>query len=138
MKSLIIIKPGFLQHEEGIVKLLEKAARVKLSNRKEMTLSPELLAKHYEEHIEKPFYPELVEYMTSGPVVVYIAEGKCKNTISRIRTITGATRNPDKGTIREIYGIGEVTRNVLHSSDSEQSAAREIAIFYEDAKENAR
>ncbi|MDR2373576.1 MAG: nucleoside-diphosphate kinase [Bifidobacteriaceae bacterium] len=95
--------------------------------------TPELLAAHYAEHVNKPFYPGLVEYMTSGPVVAVVLAGA--QVITAFRTMAGAT-DPIKaapGTIRgdfgRDWGDGEI-RNIVHASDSPESAAREIAIWF--------
>ncbi|MDR0366061.1 MAG: nucleoside-diphosphate kinase [Bifidobacteriaceae bacterium] len=93
----------------------------------------ELLAAHYAEHVAKPFYPALVEYMTAGPVVAMVVEGA--QVITAFRTMAGAT-DPIKaapGTIRgdlgRDWGTGEI-RNIVHGSDSPESAAREIALWF--------
>lgn len=91
----------------------------------------------YAEHSERPFYRDLVNYMTSGPVVVQVLEGE--NAIAQNRKLMGAT-NPadaDPGTIRADFAES-VEANAVHGSDSEQAAAREIAFFFEDAELCAR
>jgi nucleoside-diphosphate kinase len=95
--------------------------------------TPELLAEHYAEHTAKPFYPALVEYMTSGPVVALVLEGA--QVITAFRTMAGAT-DPVKaapGTIRgdfgRDWGTGDI-QNIVHASDSPESATREIAIWF--------
>lgn len=127
-RSLLIIKPGFIKYEKSIVKMLEKMAGVKIVNKTKMMLSKDLLEKHYAEHVGKFFYGELTDYMSSGEVVVMIAEGG-EGSIQKIREVCGATKNPAKGTIRDKYGIGEITRNVIHSSDSPENGEREILNF---------
>ncbi|MDR1442473.1 MAG: nucleoside-diphosphate kinase [Bifidobacteriaceae bacterium] len=98
--------------------------------------TPELLATHYAEHVSKPFYPALVEYMTSGPVVAVVLEGE--RVITAVRTMAGATDpvNAAPGTIRgdfgRDWGTGDI-RNIMHASDSPESAAREIAIWFPEA-----
>jgi nucleoside-diphosphate kinase len=94
------------------------------------TLDADLLARHYEEHVEKPFYPELVAFMSRGPVVTLVLEG-AEDTFQVVRDMMGAT-NPRKaapGTIRGDFGI-LLTENLVHGSDSAESAAREIGIFF--------
>ena len=127
-QSLIIIKPGFIQNEQGITEMLTKKANVKIVKRAKMKLTKDLLYKHYEEHIGKPFFDELVNYMGSDDVIVMVAEGD-EGAIKRIREVCGAAKNPAEGTIRAKYGIGEITRNVIHSSDSVLSGKREILNF---------
>ena len=84
---------------------------------------------HYQEHITKPFYPELVQFMTSGPLVAMVLEGP--NAIKTVRSMLGATNGAEAapGTIRGDYALGG-TENIVHSSDSVQSAKKEIANFF--------
>jgi len=91
------------------------------------------ISKHYGEHSEKPFFKDLVEYITSGPVLATVIEGE--ECISMIRRMVGAT-NPqeaDLGTIRGDYAI-DTGRNIIHASDSAVSAAREISLFFEETE----
>ncbi|CAA0082929.1 Nucleoside diphosphate kinase [BD1-7 clade bacterium] len=83
----------------------------------------------YQEHAERPFYGELVEFMTSGPVVVQVLEGE--NAIAKNRELMGATNPADaaEGTLRKDFAES-VGRNAVHGSDSPESAAREIAYFF--------
>ena len=93
-------------------------------------LDSEILARHYEEHQGKGFYGELVEFMSRGPVVAMVIEGP-EDTWEVVRTLVGAT-NPRKaapGTIRGDLGI-LFTENLVHGSDSLESAQREIGIFF--------
>ena len=87
--------------------------------------------KHYEEHGEKPFFQGLVDFITSGPVVAMVIEGK--NVVEGIRNMMGKTDPADSapGTIRGDYGV-DLSRNVVHGSDSVGSAEREIGIFFRD------
>ena len=93
----------------------------------------ELLAEHYAEHVGKPFYEPLVEFMLSGPVVAIVVEGQ--RVIEGFRSLAGAT-DPTvaaPGTIRGDLGRDwglKVTQNLVHGSDSEESAAREIALWF--------
>ena len=92
-------------------------------------LSQELAAGFYAEHKGKPFYDNLLKFMTSGPIVVQVLEGQ--DAIRRHRELLGAT-DPEKaqaGTIRADHAIS-VTQNAVHGSDSAESAAREIAFFF--------
>jgi nucleoside-diphosphate kinase len=94
------------------------------------SLDTEILARHYAEHVEKPFYPELVEFMSRGPVVTMVLEGP-EDTFQVVRDMMGTT-NPRKaapGTIRGDLGT-LFTENLVHGSDSAESAAREIGIFF--------
>ncbi|MDR0626705.1 MAG: nucleoside-diphosphate kinase [Bifidobacteriaceae bacterium] len=134
---LVLVKPDGVKR--GLVgKVLERAeARGYTIARLEMRwATPELLARHYAEHKDKPFYPSLVEYMTSGPLVALVLEGA--QVIVAFRTMAGAT-DPVKaapGTIRgdfgRDWGTGEI-QNIVHASDSPESAAREMAIWFPQA-----
>ena len=96
------------------------------------TLDADTLARHYEEHVGKPFYDGLVEFMSRGPALVAVIEGP-DDTWETVREMMGAT-NPMKsapGTIRGDLGT-EFTENLIHGSDSAESAAREIGIFFPD------
>ena len=88
------------------------------------------LGRHYEEHVGKGFYDDLVAFMSRGPAVVLVLEGP-QDTYKVVRTLMGATnpRDADPGTIRGDLGI-ELTENLVHGSDSQESAAREIGIFF--------
>jgi len=85
--------------------------------------------KLYSVHIGKPFYQELVDYVTSGPVVLMVLEGE--DAVRRVREIIGATnpREAAPGTIRAEYGL-DVTRNTIHAADSLENAVREMMIFF--------
>ncbi|HET6849984.1 MAG TPA: nucleoside-diphosphate kinase [Gaiellales bacterium] len=86
-------------------------------------------AQHYAEHEGKPFYPDLVDFITSGPVVAMVLEGPA--AVSTVRTMMGATNPLDSapGTIRGDYAL-EIGENVVHGSDSPESAERELAIYF--------
>ncbi len=85
--------------------------------------------KLYSVHVGKPFYQELVDYVTSGPVVLMVLEGE--DAVRRVREIIGATnpREAAPGTIRAEYGL-DVTRNTIHAADSLENAVREMMIFF--------
>ena len=94
-----------------------------------MQIDEELAKTHYGEHAEKPFFPSLVEYITSSPALAMVIEGE--EAITTIRKLVGAT-NPleaDFGTIRGDYAM-DTGRNIIHASDSPASAEREIALFF--------
>ena len=120
--SFVMIKPGFLQHEKQIVERLQKVGTI--TKRKQMRLSDKILAQHYAEHVGKPFYAGLCEYMKSGEVIGFQVEGE-EGLVAKIREIVGSTKNPAEGTIRHDFGIGEVTRNVIHASDSPKAGIEE-------------
>jgi nucleoside-diphosphate kinase len=94
------------------------------------TLDEDLLSRHYEEHQGKPFYADLVTFMSSGPVVTAVIEGP-EDTWRVVRDMMGATnpRNAAPGTIRGDLGI-HFTENLIHGSDGPESAARELGLFF--------
>jgi nucleoside-diphosphate kinase len=97
-----------------------------------LRVTREQAASHYAEHEGKPFYPGLVEFITSGPVVAMVLEGPA--AVSTVRTLMGATDplQSAPGTIRGDFAL-ELSQNVVHGSDSVASAEREIAIYFADA-----
>ena len=127
-----IIKPdGTRRNITGAVtKMLEEAGlRVVASKRIQMT--EDQAKKFYEVHAERPFYGELVDFMTSGPVVVQVLEGE--DAVKRNRDVMGATNPADAadGTIRKTYAES-IEANSVHGSDSDENAATEIAFFFND------
>jgi nucleoside-diphosphate kinase len=94
-----------------------------------MTISKELAEEHYQEHVDKPFFGDLVNFITSGPVVAMEVQGE--NVVAQIRNLMGAT-NPSDSTPGSIRGdlATELDKNVVHGSDSEESANRELSIFF--------
>ena len=133
-RTLVIIKPDGVQR--GLVgPILTRLERrgLRLAAMKLMQITPELAARHYHIHQGKPFYEGLVEFITSGPVVVAVIEGQ--DAINTVRKTMGAT-NPaqaDPGTIRADYGI-EIGRNLVHGSDGAETAAYEIPLFFTEAE----
>jgi nucleoside-diphosphate kinase len=103
---------------------------LKIVAMKLLHVSGDLAKKHYEEHAAKPFFPNLVGFITSGPVVALVVEGK--DVVPIVRSMVGAT-NPaksDPGTIRGDLAL-ETGRNVIHASDSPESAKREISLYFD-------
>ena len=101
---------------------------------KYMKLSAETAGKFYEVHKERPFYGELVSYMSSGPIVAAVLEKA--NAVAEYRTLIGAT-DPKKaapGTIRALFGTS-VEKNAVHGSDSQEAAERELSMFFVDEEE---
>lgn len=94
-----------------------------------LTITEELAKTHYAEHVDKPFFPDLLEFITSGPVVAMEWSGE--DAISVGRSIMGATnpRDAAPGTIRGDFGL-EVTQNLVHGSDGPESAKRELELFF--------
>jgi nucleoside-diphosphate kinase len=97
---------------------------------RKLTIDEALARRHYEEHVAKPFFPDLLEFITSGPVVAMEWSGE--SAVSVCRALMGATdpKQAAPGTIRGDFGI-EVTKNLVHGSDSVESAGRELAIFFD-------
>ena len=133
-RTLILVKP------DGVARSLvgEVVARVErkgyqIVGLKMLTPTREILAKHYAEHEGKPFYEPLLEFMLSGPIVAMIAEGN--RVIEGFRKLAGTTdpTTAEPGTIRGDLARDQgtkVVQNIVHGSDSPESAAREIAIFF--------
>jgi nucleoside-diphosphate kinase len=96
---------------------------------RKMQINEALAKEHYQEHVDKPFFSELVSFITSGPVVAMIVEGE--KVASTIRAMVGATdpKEAAPGTIRGDFAV-EVGKNIVHASDSSKSAKREIALFF--------
>ncbi|MCL6610471.1 MAG: nucleoside-diphosphate kinase [Peptococcaceae bacterium] len=129
-RTYLMIKPDGVQRGliGEIISRFEKKG-LKILGLKMLKISREMAERHYAEHAGKPFFGPLVDYITSGPVVAMVVEGK--DAISTAREMMGAT-NPLKaapGTIRATYGM-DVGRNIIHGSDSKDSADREISIFF--------
>ena len=130
-RTLSIVKPDAVE-KNVIGKILSRFenAGLKPVAIKMLRLSRQQAEGFYAEHGERPFFGELVDFMTSGPVVIQVLEGE--NAIALNREIMGATNpaNAEEGTIRKDFAES-TGRNTVHGSDSEQSAAREIAYFFE-------
>ncbi len=128
--TFVMVKPdGVRRGLVGEVVHRFEQKGLKLKAMKLIQVTSDLAREHYAEHREKPFYPELVSFITSGPSVPMVWEGR--EAVSVARTLMGAT-DPVKaqpGTIRGDYGI-EITENIVHGSDSALSAEREIALYF--------
>ncbi len=131
-RTLILIKPdAFARNLSGeiVARFERKGLRLVAMNL--MTMTRELAERHYAEHQGKGFYEELVTFITSGPLVAMVLEGE--QAVVAARQVIGAT-NPleaTTGSIRGDYAI-EVGQNMVHGSDSPESAAREVALFFPD------
>jgi len=129
-QTLSIIKPDAVaKNVTGQINSRFEAAGLQIVAQKMLRLSDELAGGFYAEHKERPFYSDLVAFMTSGPVVVQVLEGE--DAILKNRELMGAT-NPaeaDAGTIRADFAKS-IDANAVHGSDSPASAAREIAYFF--------
>ncbi|MCI4331555.1 MAG: nucleoside-diphosphate kinase [Thermoplasmata archaeon] len=129
-RTLVLVKPDGVRR--GLAgDLLGRFERktLKIVAARLLTVTPQMAAKHYEEHASKPFYPGLVTHITSGPVLALALEGR--SAIGVVRLMVGAT-NPQTaapGTIRGDFGSA-VTPNLIHASDSTASAERELALYF--------
>lgn len=131
-RTLILFKPDCVQRRlvgRILARLEDKGLNV--IGLKMLRFTPELAARHYAEHVEKPFYPSLEEFITSGPVVAAVAEGN--RAIEVVRGLMGPTSGIDAppGTIRGDFSSSR-QMNLMHGSDSAESAAREISIFFKE------
>ena len=130
-RTFAMLKPGVLQRRmagELLTRIEKKGLSVIAL--KLIAIPKPLAERHYAEHKGKDFYPGLIAYMTSGPVVAMVIEGR--DAVSALRALCGAT-NPAEahsGTIRGDYGA-RTQRNLIHASDSILSAEREIALFFQ-------
>lgn len=130
-RTFIAIKPDGVQRKliGEIIQRFE-AKGFTLVGLKLTALKRELAEQHYAEHQEKPFFPGLVEFITSGPVTAMVWEGK--GVVAAARKLIGATNplNSEPGTIRGDYGI-DVGRNIIHGSDAVETAEREIDLWFQ-------
>ncbi|MFB9329580.1 nucleoside-diphosphate kinase [Paenibacillus aurantiacus] len=129
-RTFLMVKPDGVQRGliGEIVSRFERKG-LKLVAAKFMRLTPELAEKHYAEHVGKPFYPPLVDFITSGPVFAMVWEGD--NVIALTRAMIGKTDALEAypGTIRSDYAV-HTNFNLIHGSDSTSSAEREIGIYF--------
>jgi nucleoside-diphosphate kinase len=129
-RTFVMIKPDGVQRNlvgEIILRLEKKG--LKIVALKFLRLTEGMAREHYREHVGKPFFPGLLEYITSGPVVAMAWEGK--NAVQEVRKLLGAT-NPGEalpGTIRGDLGL-DIGRNVIHGADSPESARRELDLYF--------
>ena len=130
-QTLVLVKPDGVQRGliGEIVGRLEKRG-LKLVGLKLMQVDEGLAHRHYGEHVDRPFFPGLVSFITSGPVVTMAWEAN--NAVEIVRNTMGPT-NPaaaGPGTIRGDFGV-DIGRNLIHGSDSAESAERELALFFQ-------
>ena len=137
-RTLSIVKPDAVgKNVIGEILARFEKAGLQIVAAKMVQLDDEKAGGFYAEHKERPFFKDLVEFMTSGPVVVQVLEGE--NAIAKNRELMGAT-NPqeaDAGTIRADFAQS-IAANAVHGSDSAESAAREVAYFFADEEICAR
>jgi nucleoside-diphosphate kinase len=131
-RTLILVKPdAFARNLSGEIIARFERKGLRLVALQQLTMTREMAASHYAEHEGKPFYEELVSFITSGPLVAMALEGE--QAVAAARQVIGAT-NPieaSPGSIRGDYAI-EVGQNMVHGSDSPESGVRELALFFPD------
>ncbi len=129
-KTLSIIKPDAVERnlEDKIKSFFEKN-NLKISNSKKVKISKEEASEFYKVHQTKPFYNDLCNYLSSGPIIVMILEGD--DAVLRNRKLMGATDplKAEDGTLRKMYGVS-IDKNSVHGSDSEENAKIEIDFFF--------
>ena len=129
-RSLILVKPDGVQRRliGAIITRIENRG-LKIVGMKMLKVTPELAKQHYAEHVEKPFYPLLEEFITAAPVVALAVEGP--EAVSVMRGMMGSTngRESAPGTIRGDYGVSR-QMNLIHGSDGPEAAERELGIYF--------
>lgn len=129
-QTLVLVKPDGVQRGliGEVIGRLERRG-LKLVGMKLMQVDEALAHRHYGEHVDRPFFPGLVEFITSGPVVAMAWEAD--NAVEIVRNTMGPTNpaNAPPGTIRGDLGV-DIGRNLIHGSDSPESAGRELALFF--------
>lgn len=133
-RSYVMVKPDGVQR--GLIgEIISRFERrgLRLEALKMIRLSKDTAAEHYKEHVGKDFYESLLEYITSGPVVVMAITGE--SSVSIIRDIVGKTdpKAAAPGTIRADFGI-DISRNIVHAADSPESAVRELGIYFDESE----
>ena len=131
-RSLVLLKPDCVQRRlmGQIISRFENKS-LNIVAMKLMNVTPDMAKQHYAEHVEKPFYPGLEAFITGAPVLAMIVEGL--DVIAVIRNMLGATSGlkAESGTIRGDFS-GSRQMNLVHASDGEEAAAREIALYFND------
>ena len=129
-RTLVLVKPdGVLRGLVGeVISRLERKG-LRLVALQLRTLERQMAEQHYAEHRDKPFFGDLVAFITGGPLVALVAEGP--RVVEAVRTVMGVTDpvQATPGSLRGDYAL-EITQNLVHGSDSAESAAREIALFF--------
>ena len=130
-ETLSIVKPDAVERNlENKIKSFFKEKKLKILKSKKVHITKEEAAEFYKVHQTKPFYQNLCNYLSSGPIVVMVLEGE--GAVSKNRQIMGATDplKADKGTLRKMYGLS-IDKNSVHGSDSAESAKTEIDFFFD-------
>jgi nucleoside-diphosphate kinase len=133
-RTFVMCKPDAVERGlvgEIVTRLERKGLRLVAAELRQVDKA--LAEEHYAEHADKPFFGELVSFLTRSPVFAMIVEGPADNTFSLVRLLVGATKVDDAapGTIRGDFAT-TTTENLVHASDSHESAAREIALWFPD------
>lgn len=133
-RTLVIVKPDGVERGlvgEVVSRLEHKGLRIVAAELR--TVTADVARRHYAEHQSKPFFGDLVAFITRSPSLVMVVEGPGEDAFAVVRTLMGATdpKQAAPGTIRGDLAI-ETTENLVHGSDSPESAAREIALFFPD------
>lgn len=129
-RTLVLLKPDAVKKNLiGNILMMYEERGLNIEGIYKKCVSKDLLDKHYIEHINREFYPELLEFMSSGPVVAVCLKGK--NAIEKVREINGATnpKNSNSGTIRYMFG-NDIQMNCVHGSESIEEAERELALWF--------
>ena len=133
-RTFSIIKPDATKRNiTGSINAIIEKSGLRIIAQKRLHLSQDQAEKFYEVHKERPFFNDLVEYMTSEPVIVQVLEGE--NAISRYRDVMGATNpnNAEDGTIRKLHALN-IQENSVHGSDSSDNAKIEMSFFFTDSE----
>ena len=129
-KTFSIIKPDATKRNiTGSINKIIESSGLKIVAQKRIKLSLDQAKEFYSIHSDKPFFLDLIEYMTSEPVIVQVLEGE--NAVEKYRSVMGSTNpeNAEEGTIRKIHGLN-VQENSVHGSDSLANAEKEISFFF--------
>jgi len=129
-RTLILVKPdAFARGLTGEIVARFERKGLRIAAMRQMTMTRELAEQHYAEHAERPFFGELVEFITSGALVAMVLEGE--RAVAAARQVIGATDpvEASPGSIRGDFAIDKGT-NLVHGSDSDESAQREIGLFF--------
>lgn len=138
-RTFIMLKPGVLQRRLAgeIISRIEKKG-LQITALKMTTLDRDIVRKHYAEHLKQEWYPLVENFIISGPVLPMVVEGP--KAIILMRKLCGGTfvEKAEPGTIRGDYALGSINpNNVIHASDSQESAEREIKIFFDENEINS-
>lgn len=131
-RSLVLVKPDAMERNLGgaILERLQSNG-LKLTALRMLHMDRDLAGRHYAVHADKPFFGELIDYITSTPIIAAVFEAD--GAIEKIRKIMGATdpAKAEAGTIRKDFGL-DIQRNATHASDSPETAAKEISLYFGD------